>query len=235
MIDDRQFFAWLDGELSSEEGAAVEREVAANPTLLACANEHRAMQKQLKRAFDEVADASVPKQFTATLRQDSGAMHSVAMGQRQRNRTPLASRQWMAMAATLAVGFFMGVLVELRSSTQLKVEEGRIYAASNLASALDTQLASAQPTSSVHIGLTFRDQTGVICRTFIETRSSGLACRDGNGWQVRGLFPAPEKQSTDYRMAGGMDPNLAGLVDASIVGEPFDAANENATMKKGWK
>ena len=83
--------------------------------------------------------------------------------------------------------------------------------------------------------MTFRDQSGAVCRSFSETATSGLACRNGGRWQVRGLFAAPEGQSGPYRMAAGMDPNLAALVDSTIAGEPFDAAQEKDAKAKGWR
>jgi hypothetical protein len=52
---------------------------------------------------------------------------------------------------------------------------------------------------------------------------------------LRGLFAAPQGQESEYRMAAGMDPNLAALVDSTIAGEPFDAAAEQAARRKNWK
>jgi hypothetical protein len=139
------------------------------------------------------------------------------------------------MAATLAVGVFVGTLVDLGDSGSVRIERGKIYAASALAEALDTQLASAPAADSVRIGLTFRDQEGSVCRTFTDPQSSGLACHQGSGWQVRGLFATPEGQSSDYRMAAGMNPNLAALVDSTMAGDPFDASEEAAARKDRWK
>jgi hypothetical protein len=36
-------------------------------------------------------------------------------------------------------------------------------------------------------------------------------------------------------MAAGMDPNLAALVDSTMTGEPFDAAQEKAALEKDWR
>jgi len=119
-------------------------------------------------------------------------------------------------------------------SAPVEVQGGKIYAASALNEALDTQLASA-PAGDVRIGLTFRDQAGEICRSFTASASSGLACRNGGRWQLKGLFAAPEGQGSDYRMAAGMDPNLATLVDSAMASEPLDAAAEKAAKDKGWK
>jgi hypothetical protein len=87
----------------------------------------------------------------------------------------------------------------------------------------------------VRIGLTFRDRMGEICRSFTGSAGSGLACRDGARWRLKGLFAAPEGQSSDYRMAGGMDPNLAALVDSAMAGEPFDGSAEKAARDRGWR
>ena len=95
-------------------------------------------------------------------------------------------------------------------------------------------LASA-PAGEVRIGLTFRDHAGEICRSFTAQASSGLACRDGGRWVLKGLFAGPEGQGSDYRMAAGMDPNLAALVDSAMAGEPLDAAAEQAAKDKGWR
>ena len=110
---------------------------------------------------------------------------------------------------------------------------GKIYAAANLSRALDTEIASA-PAGDVRIGLTFRDPAGEICRSFTQPGASGLACRKQGRWKLKGLFAAPEGQNSDYRMAAGMDPNLAALVDSSMAGEPFDAAQEKAAKARGW-
>jgi hypothetical protein len=142
--------------------------------------------------------------------------------------------QWAAMAATLAVVIFVGTAIPPRTSAPVEVQNGRMYAAASLGRALDAQLASA-PSGDIRIGLTFRDQSGAICRSFTEPQASGLACRDDGHWQLRGLFAAPEGQGGDYRMAAGMDPNLAALVGSTMAGEPFDAAQERSAKERGWR
>ncbi|HJP69115.1 MAG TPA: anti-sigma factor, partial [Sphingomicrobium sp.] len=136
--------------------------------------------------------------------------------------------------ATLAVGIFIGNMVPQRSNAPVDVQGGKIYAAASLNRALETELASA-PTGDVRIGITFRSSAGQICRTFTQSAASGLACRSGDKWQVKGLFGAPEGQQADYRMAAGMDPNLASLVGSLMAGDAFDAAQEKAALQKGWR
>jgi len=231
MNDDEKFFAWLDGELGPSEAAEMEVRVAADPELKRLADQHRALGSQLRSAFDPVADAPVPERLQAALRPTAQV---IDFGAAKRARSMPAVAQWTAMAATLAIGIFIGTRVPQESSAPVQAEAGKLYAGASINRALDTELASA-PKGDVRIGITYRDSAGEICRTFTAPAGSGLACRNSGRWQMKGLFAAPEGQGSDYRMAAGMDPNLAALVDSTIAGEAFDEAAEKAAKEKGWK
>jgi hypothetical protein len=237
MVSDETFFAWLDGELAADEAARVELEVASDARLSAKAAEHRAMQARLTDVFDDLLHLPVPETLLAAMRirEQAEVIDFAQARQRREERRWPSVPQWGAMAATLAIGVLVGTLVpHQRETAPVQVNGGKIYAAASLDQALDTQLASA-PRGDTRIGVTFRDQAGAICRSFSSAASSGLACRDAKGWQIRGLFAAPEGQTSDYRMAAGMNPNLAALVDSAIAGEPFDAAQEKSAKNKGWR
>ena len=152
-------------------------------------------------------------------------------------RTPRRRRDVVAaavIAATLAVGIFAGTLIPRQGTSAVEMQGSGLYAGASLNRALDTELASA-PAGDVRIGMTFRDQDGQICRTFTGQAASGLACRQDGRWKLRGLFAVAEGQRSDYRMAAGMDPNLAALVDSTMAGEAFDAAQEKAAKAKSWR
>ena len=231
MIDDERFYAWLDGELGGDEGVRVAQAVASSPELSARAEQHRRLSKDLRGAFDPLLDAGPPApKFGAQVidfRSEAGARSS---------RFTWRAPQWAAMAASLAIGLVLGSqLTSAGPDSPVSVEGGRLMAAAALDQALDKQLASAAVSDGERIGLTFRDSAGRICRSFSDAQASGLACRDGDGWAVKGLFPAAEGQRGDYRMAAGEDPRLAALIDQTIQGEPFDAAQERAAMEQGWR
>jgi len=230
-IADETFFAWLDGELPPVEAAAVEAEVARSPELTLAAQEHRAMQARLKAAFDTVADPPVAQRLPAA------EVIDFADAQRRRESRRWGSPvQWAAIAATLVLGVLTGSLISPLRSGPVDVRDGKLYAAADLNDALNNELASAPAAgASVRIGITFRDQSGAICRTFTNAKSSGLACRDGARWQLRGLFGAPEGQKSAYRMAAGADPNLAALVDSTMAGNPLDAAEERTAKARRWR
>lgn len=234
MVSDETFFAWLDGELDAEEAARVASAVEADPELAAKAERHREMQGRLKGAFDQVLTAPVPGSIAAAARERAAVVDLAE--RRDARRAPSSGLpKWAAFAATLAIGLLAGMLVPLRGDGPVTLEDGKVYAAGALDDALDSELASAPSGGAVRVNLTFRDQGGAICRSFVESGASGLACRDGARWQVRGLFTGPEGQDGAYRMAAGMDPNLAALISSAMAGDPFDAAQEKAAKAKGWR
>jgi len=231
MNDDEKFFAWLDGELEPAEAAEMEAKVAADPKLRHLADQHRALGAQMRRAFDPIAASLPPEGLQAPLR-PAAQIIDLAAARRARSMPALA--QWTAIAATLVIGIFVGTRLPDNTDTPVQAQGGRLYAAAAVNHALDSQLASA-PGGDVRIGLTYRDQAGEICRTFTASASTGLACRNNGRWQMKGLFPAPEGQSGSYRMAAGMDPNLASLVGSTIAGDPLNAADEKAERDKHWR
>jgi len=236
MVEEEKFFAWLDGELSPDEAARVEAEVAADPDLSKLAAEHRSMTAGLRGAFGAVETQPVPERLQMMLRSD-GNVVSLADA-RSRRQARLAQPLWVqaaALAATLAVGVFAGSQFVGGSSSPVEPRAGRLIASASLDQALSAQLASAPATSGPRIGLTYRDKSGAVCRTFEDRAASGLACREGGDWRIRSLFQGAEGQAADYRMASGGDPQLMEAVDASIDGEPFDAAQEKAAMERGWR
>ena len=238
MVEDEKFFAWLDDELPPEEAARVEAEVTADPRLSRLAAEHRAMTSGLRQAFAEVEAQTVPERLRIDQDEKVVSLADARAVQAARRATPVWA-QMAALAATLAVGVFAGNVMSgmftAGSSNPIQAEAGRLVASAELENALYARLASAQVESGPRIGLTFRDKSGAICRTFEDQAASGLACREDGDWRIRSLFQTPEGQATDYRMASGPDPQLMEAVDAAIDGEPFDEAQEKAAAERGWK
>jgi hypothetical protein len=227
MIEDDEFFAWLDGELVGETAARIAAQVAASPALTARAAEHRALKEQLRGAFAPVMEnASPPPRFASA--------EVIDLGAKRLGRGWFGIPQWAAMAATLALGLVVGQFVGDRSDSPIAARDGMLVAAASLDQALDKQLASAGTGGPIRVGLTFRDRQGSICRSFSGEAGSGLACLADGDWRVEGLF-ASASQGGDYRMAAGEDPRLAALIDEKIAGEPFDATAERAAKDRGWR
>ena len=237
MVEDEKFFAWLDGELPADEAARVETEVAADARLSLLAEEHRKMAAGLRGAFGEVNAQPVPERLAGVVSQGRGKVVDLTEARERRSdrKQPSLWVQMGALAATLAIGIVTGNLLTGGVSSPIGTEGGRLVASAELEEALYARLASMPADSGPRIGLTFRDKSGTICRTFEEQATSGLACREGGDWRIRSLYQSPEGQASDYRMASGQDPQLMEAVEASIDGEPFDARQERSAMEQGWR
>lgn len=231
MTDDERFFAWLDGELDAAEAAAMKAKVAADPALARLAEQHRALGARLRGAFAPIASAPVPGHLRAQVARPADV---IDFADARRARSIASLPQWAAMAATLAIGILVGTMVDHRAPGPVEAQGGKLYAAAALGRALDTQLASA-PAGDVRIGLTFRERSGAICRSFTGSQASGLACRDDGRWRVRALVAPAEGQGEEYRMAAGIDPGLAAVIDSTMNGDALDAAAEKAARDKGWR
>ena len=237
MVEEEKFFAWLDGELPADEAARVETEVAADPRLSQLAEDHRKMAAGLRGAFAKVEAQPVPERLAGIVSQERGKVVDLAEARERRlhRKPPSLWVQMGALAATLVVGIITGNLLTGGVPSPIGAEGGRLVASAELEDALYARLASMPADSGPRIGLTFRDKTGTICRTFKEQATSGLACREGGDWRIRNLYQPPEGQTPDYRMASGQDPQLMEAVEASIDGEPFDAEQERSAMEQGWR
>jgi hypothetical protein len=240
MRDDSDFFAWLDGELDDAESARMAAKVAADPELTNRAEQHLALNATLRGAFDPVSAAPVPAALAETVRPRATVIDLAAAREAHR---PRVSGGWTlqaaAMAASLAVGLLVGrTLIADRAGLTVgpvSVAGGQLIAASALRQSLTSSLASEPAQKGARIVLSFRNQKGAICRSFVDGATSGLACRDGAEWRLRGLFQGEEGQAGTYRMAAGPDPALAALVDAEIAGDPLDSSGEAKAKARGWR
>ena len=173
------------------------------------------------------------------------------------------STSWMAwggVAASLVIGVVAGLALHggdnpsrvaqqvrpAASGADITTVAGRMRAGGALAAALSTQLASAQPAAAdahtpVRIGTSFVAGSGTFCRTFTLQESAtsaslaGLACREGDVWQLPVLSEAARETGTYRAAASGLPPAIAAAVDARIQGASLDADAERNAMQKGWK
>ena len=234
---DERFYAWLDGELRGDEAAAMEARVAKDPELARIAREDRQLKATLSGAFGDVAEAPVPSRLQDALTHTGQGATIVDLSARvrDRGRPRTIIPQWARLAASLAIGVFIGATaLNQPGDTPVTELDGKLYAAAGLEAGLNKQLASTPAESPVQIGITYRERSGTYCRTFTVSGSTGLACHDNGRWRVEAMLAATEGSLNEYRMAGGLHPVLAELIAPNIAGEPLDAAAERAARERGW-
>lgn len=229
-VSDEKLMAFADGELSDLERAAIEAKLAQEPGLREKLAAHQRLRARLSTAFDGVLNEPAPARLLKAA-DASPTADVVVLADRRRARWSV--REWSAMAASLATGLLVGVAAMDGQAPLVETSDSGLIAHGALARALESQLASDQA-GAVRIGLSFRATDGSYCRTFdlVESATAGLACRQGNAWNV--AMTAANGGGGELRQAGASDQILS-TVEVMIDGDPLDAQSEAAARDAGWR
>lgn len=251
-ISDELLAAYADGELDEVSRRRVERAAAKDSEVAERLEAHQKLRETLTRHYAPVAEEAVPERFRMLI--GGGAEAVVAspsvidFGAARQERAKraeglLAGRKGLwaslgAVAASLVIGlvvgqFFMGQGMIDGPANGVILRDGQMVASGQLASALDSGLASDGVNGPVSIGLTFRAQSGEWCRSF-GGGAQGVACRSGKGWRVEQLLPGSGAES-GYRQASSGDPRIAATIEALGGSAPVDAAGEKVARANGWQ
>jgi hypothetical protein len=234
MTDEEAIFAYIDGELDGEERARIGALIDANPALQAMIAEHRALAGRLQSGFSTILEAPIPAALLAPVSAGVDVSSiAAARTRREQRRAAWTMSPWGAMAATLVAGLIGGAIFTAGREGPV-VEQGRqLVASGRLEHALNSQLASTQGANApVRIGLTFRNHSGAICRSFTAEAAEGVACRERDAWQLQGLLAREKGRTGDYRMAASS--GTAELVDKLIMGDALDQAQERDALAANW-
>ena len=224
MTPDQRLLAYIDNELSPQERARFESDMAIDERLAGEVAKHRGLSARIAAASALVATerpAARPK-IVATSTGDTRGQRFGWLG--------LAG-----MAASLAVGVALGGLFWPEQGP-LANRGGVLTANGDLDRVLTTALAAQN--GPIKVGLTFKTKAGHYCRTFQSEpdRLAGVACRDQDHWLARtvtAVSPAPAGAPPTAVTA--IPPVVQASVDATIDGAPMDASAERAARDGGWK
>ena len=259
-VPDEEVFAFVDGELPPEAMARIEAAMANDPQLTLRVETQRALRRLLSGAHAGAFERP-PQRLTAavtgveTPQATSRPAEVIAFpGAKAKEKAKVKPREpkvakaadgtrrglapWIAMAACLVVGLFIGRVAIPPLPMLSGAGDAPPIATGPLAQALNTQ-GSGQGAGPIRIGLSFKDQAGLYCRTFQasgQTPVAGVACREPSAWRLRVVSSAAPTTTTAYRTAGAETPAaVLAAVDTMIVGQPLDAAGEAQARAKGWK
>lgn len=248
-VSDETLMAYADGEVDTATRAIIEAAMREDPEIRRRIAEHRALREAMQGSFSAVLDEPVPQRLIDAARGQAAAptgnVVDLAVARRasaRQNPVGLRIPRPAAMAASLLVGVALGYLGLHSANPLVKTSSsGELLAGAGLAQALSNQLSEDRSPGLVAItGLSFRAKTGDYCRTFSLAgthSSSGLACREEDGWKIKVLAQAPPAaaSSSNFRPAASADPPaVRAAVEGSIDGEPLDRAGEIAARQTGW-
>ena len=226
-IDEAMLIAMVDGELDEVNRRRVERAVAGDPALAERLAQHRRLRERLAGHYAPVAQEPVPDRLRSLLEESETVVPM---------KGPVRHWGGWAMGGAIAASLVLGLGVGRFSGGEagpIGMKDGVMVAQGPLATALDSQLASAQDGAAIRIGLTFQRKGGGWCRSF-DGAMAGVACCEGEGWQVQQVLPGAGRE-TAYRRASSADARVMATVDALMAGGPVDAVGEKAAVAKGWR
>ncbi|KKC24750.1 anti-sigma factor [Sphingomonas sp. SRS2] len=208
------------------------RATEADPALAAEVERHRKLRASIAGHFAPVAGEPTPERLTALLGQSDNV---VAFRPSQKKWFGQGGR-YAALAASLVAGLVAGQLLPLGSSSPIGFKGDAVVAQGDLAVALDTQLAAAQPDGAYRVGVSFRSGDKRYCRTFTGDAGAGIGCRGDDGWMLeRFVAGSPTSVTGAYRQAGSASADILAAAQEMMAGEPLDAAAERAAQKRGWR
>ncbi len=225
MIETGTIVAYVDGELDAEAAAAVEAAARADPAIAEAIEAHRRLRETLFAAFAPIAEEPVPDRLVAAAQPPAPVVSLDAV--RARRRPLLVQAGALAACLVAAVGI---TLTLAQPQGDFRSSPGGLMAQGQLAHALSSQLAS-EDQGATRIGLTFRDKTGAVCRTFSTRTSDGLACRSGDKWRIDAL--ARNEGTTEFRQAAS--PLIMSAAEDRMAGDAFDAGAEKAARDRNWR
>lgn len=238
--------AFVDGELEPDARAAMADAIANDPALAARVATLEAFNRRIRGAFAGALSEPVPVRLSAPVL-GASTPRVVELAAARATRRPSAiglasGRSWMALAASVVVGLFVGHFVwPDRPANFVALDEHGITAGPALALELTKRLASDTPSADgIAVGLSFRARSGAYCRTFVAAHSgvAGLACHQGEEWHIGALTEGtPEPAGTGgYRQAATtLAPAIGEAVAATIDGDPLDADAELRAQQRGWR
>ena len=242
-FSDEMLMAYADGELDLVSRAEIEAAMAADPEVARAIARHRALAARVQSAYRGVLDEPLPAKL-ASLAGQPVTMPVVDLAAKRSAREAARAApgrwqlpQWSALAASLALGLFVGVLLMREPGGPYEETADGLVARGALDAALTRQLAGSLGTGGPRVGISFRDRGGAYCRTFHvqqEAPLAGLACRSGVEWKLQVLAAAAPHEG-ELQQAAAMPMAVLQAVDAAIEGEPLDAAAETAARDAGWQ
>jgi hypothetical protein len=239
-FSEETLMAYADGELDRDTRAEIEEAMTRDPELVRAVERHRALAARIRTAYDGVLAEPVPERLAALAGTTAAAPVADLAARRAARRIAVGRLElpaWAVLAASVAIGLFVGLLVARAPVGPYAEVDEALVARGALDEALTGRLASAPAGSGVSIGISFRDRDGDYCRSFHLDRDAplaGLACRQGEDWKLAVLAAAPARGG-EIRTAGAMPIAVLSAVDAAIDGEPLDAAAEAAARDAGWR
>ncbi len=236
-ISDDMIAAYVDGELTGEEAAQVRRAEAEDSAVRDAVQRYRTLRAEIDSSFRLVMNAPPPRRFTNML--NTVSSESAPSSRRLDRPGWRKSRRFVALtggavAASLAIGFSLGVLSpSSEDGDGLQLAADQTLSAGTFVAQLEND-PSAKAGDRFHIAATYITADGGVCRRFFlgeDERLQGVACRrSANDWRITALAPAPPADA--YVTAGAMQGAFSDILSEY---RKISQAEEERLIESQWQ
>ena len=242
-MDKDRLAAFVDGELSPEEAAAVVMHLADHPEDQAYVDDLFAATEALQQAFSAPLHEQVPEAIRAVITGSAAPSNVVAFRPASRKVMAfggLAMAASIALAAIFLPGLMSGPPPAGFALGPLSASDPVVSVLNSRPSGDALQLADGREAMVV---ATFDMPDGRYCREFeMIDRAAGridiaLGCRSGAGWTVEAVIAEVVSEGTDqgFVPAGGAEIDaLTQYIERSGSPSLLDTAAEAAVIAQGW-
>ncbi|MCX7645089.1 MAG: hypothetical protein N2Z62_07315 [Rhodobacteraceae bacterium] len=243
-ITDETLMAYADGALDAEAAREVERAIAADEALAARVAALAEARRAVKAAY--ATPEPVPEALRARVQALAAADAARRSAAPAGNVVDLAARRrpaplWklpLAASVALAAGGLAGWFAAEQARAPFGIgltglgDAAVVEALGKIASGERVALPGGAGFAAI---ASFRDSDGVLCREFEYDPDPartlvGVACRAGDGWDLRLAVAAPAADAGGYAPASSLD-TLEAFLAATGAGPALSAEEERAALE----
>lgn len=237
--------AFVDGELSPEEAAAVVMHLADHPEDQAYVDDLMAANAALAQAFARPMEEPVPPALRALISGEAAPAAVVVPFRSQPRRSAPAVWGGLVAGAALAAGLVLAVYLPTGAGPDLA--PGPLAADSRLQPALaslPTGEVQTLPDGSEVMILATLPTPGGFCREIevvrpaVQSLQAALVCTEGRGWEVEVVIAenlASAATAEGFATASGDEAqSFALFLDRLGAGATLSPQEEAAAMARGW-
>ncbi len=246
--DDQLLSAYIDGELSADDAAALVERLANEPALVQRLEAMRSGDDAVRRVYRQIDEMPLPGAVTELLDADVSEKDTSNVVSIRRRAMPRFVNLPVAIAASIALVAGFLALRQVQDDPQLNAVDalvaGRIEG--EVRDLLESS-ASGQPemlgeSAEMQVVLSFENESGNYCRQLFVAATArsvhGVACRDTAGWQIEAVAAgAPGTPGGQFRGAAADTPESVLATVDRLIGDrdPLGADEERALISGAWK
>lgn len=235
-ISDETLSAFIDGELSDTQMAAIETQIASDPALAQRVASLRSVDTALAGVLADAASEPLPDHILDMVSAYGRDADNNVVAFRK-----VAPRNWfqspLAMAAAAAFGIAVGVLLAPAQgvSGSQQIFAGSVSSDSALFSVLET-VPSNQRQYGFTPQVSFASTSGGVCREVVSAEARALACRENGDWTVLAVTHEVQSRSNQtYQTASANASIVFDILAEELMQEtPMSAQQERILIEQNW-